>query len=73
VLEAGHHTRDIPKYVQPARYFNISAGGDEALRLIVSQTNPKTNDRSTVTVVGRCVGGGSAVNCTLITLLHEIV
>ncbi|KXN86051.1 Alcohol oxidase [Leucoagaricus sp. SymC.cos] len=62
VLEAGPHTKDVLKHVQPARYFPTLAKGGETFTAHVPKPSDKISGRSVHTVTGRCVGGGSAVN-----------
>ncbi|KAF5359173.1 hypothetical protein D9756_003510 [Leucocoprinus leucothites] len=62
VLEAGPHTKDVLKHVQPAQYFPSLAKGGETYTAYVPKPSDKVLGRSVPTVTGRCVGGGSAVN-----------
>lgn len=63
MLETGPHTKDDLDRIQPARYFPALAKGGEAYAVHAPKPSDKVLGRSCATVAGRCVGGGSAVNC----------
>ncbi|KAG6879088.1 hypothetical protein C0992_005233 [Termitomyces sp. T32_za158] len=63
VLEAGPLTQDKPEYVQPARYFGNVMRGNEVFTMHQSKPSPALSGRSVVISTGRCVGGGSSINC----------
>lgn len=67
VLEAGPHTKDKLEHTQPARCFSFLVPGptNKAMSFHVANAAPELNGRQLVAPSGRCVGGGSSVNCKI--------
>jgi len=63
VLEAGEHTRELPAHTQPARYFSNLAPTSKVVTFNVGKPSEHLGGRSIIISSGRCVGGGSSVNC----------
>ncbi|KAJ3828239.1 hypothetical protein F5880DRAFT_1472940 [Lentinula raphanica] len=66
IIEAGSHSFDLPRHVQPARYLN-SLGKAHAVTFHQSVKSDKLGGRSLIVPAGCCVGGGSAVNFMIYT------
>ncbi|KAK7436182.1 hypothetical protein VKT23_019258 [Stygiomarasmius scandens] len=66
LLEAGPHTHNLDTHVQPARYFQNLAV-NETLTYQIGNPSKALNGRAPVVPIGRCVGGGSAVNFQMYT------
>lgn len=62
IVEPGPHIKGIETHVQPARYFSNLAS-ETTLARYVAKPNPALDGRQVVVPTGKCVGGGSAVNC----------
>jgi len=65
VLEAGLHTKDLPAHTQPARYISHLAPTSKTVTFNVGNAAKEIGGRQLITPSGRCVGGGSSVNCEL--------
>ncbi|KAF5368003.1 hypothetical protein D9758_004392 [Tetrapyrgos nigripes] len=66
LLEAGPHIRNIDTHVQPARYFrNLLV--NETVTYQIGNPSKALNGRAPIVPIGRCVGGGSAVNFQMYT------
>ncbi|KAK7051609.1 hypothetical protein VNI00_004588 [Paramarasmius palmivorus] len=73
ILEAGEHTKNKDAHIQPARYFSHLAPTSKTVTFNVGKPSENIGGRSLVTPSGRCLGGGSSVNCTLTLDLNNIV
>jgi len=71
VLETGPHTKDDLNRIQPAKYYPSLVKAGEAYAVHIPKPSEKLLGRSAPTVAGRCVGGGSAVNCMVQVMLHQ--
>lgn len=65
VLETGPHTQNKPEHIQPARFFSHLAPTSKTMSFNVANAAPELNGRELVAPSGRCVGGGSSVNCKI--------
>jgi hypothetical protein len=66
ILEAGPHSLDVERNVQPVRYMiNLLNANKEAknFTLHISQPTEAVANRQIVFPAGRVLGGGSSVNC----------
>uniref|UniRef100_A0A0W0FAC3 Alcohol oxidase-like protein n=1 Tax=Moniliophthora roreri TaxID=221103 RepID=A0A0W0FAC3_MONRR len=63
ILEAGEHTKGLDAHVQPARYFSHLAPTSKTVTFNIGKPSEYIGGRSLVTPSGRCLGGGSSVNC----------
>jgi len=64
IIEDGPGTRDKPVHVQPARYFgNLVDPNSKTLLRHQGRPSEALGGRSPVVPAGRCLGGGSGVNC----------
>jgi alcohol oxidase len=63
VLEAGPHTRGLDAHRQPARYTSHLHPSSKTVTFNVAKPSEKLGGRAIVVPSGRCVGGGSSVNC----------
>ena len=59
-------TKDVLKHTQPAQFFPSLAKGGDTHNVHIPKPSDKISGRSVPTVAGRCVSGGSAVNCEYI-------
>lgn len=62
ILEAGPHTKDDPRCVEPSRCIQHLELGDPFMSFHVSEPSPYLEGRQILVNSGRCVGGGSMVN-----------
>jgi len=68
IIEDGPGTRDEPVHVQPARYFgNLCDPNSKTLLRHQGRPSEALGGRSPVVPAGRCLGGGSSVNCEQLT------
>jgi len=63
VLEAGLHTKNLDAHTQPARYLSHLAPTSKTVTFNVGNAAKEIGGRQLITPSGRCVGGGSSVNC----------
>ena len=63
VLEAGLHTKDLFSHIQPARYISHLAPTSKTVTFNVGNPAKEVGGRQLVILSGKCVGGGSSVNC----------
>ena len=63
ILEAGEHTKDLDAHIQPFRYFSHLAPTSKTVTFNIGKPSPTIGGRSIITPSGRCLGGGSSVNC----------
>ncbi|KAG9316440.1 GMC oxidoreductase-domain-containing protein [Chiua virens] len=67
ILEAGPHTKNDPRCVEPSRCIEHLADGDPFMSFHVAQPSPSLGDRQLLVNSGRCVGGGSMINNMMYT------
>ena len=64
VIESGPPTtKDDPLHTQPARYFHHLRPDSRTIHFHVARPSEALRGRAPVVPCGRCVGGGSSVNC----------
>jgi alcohol oxidase len=63
LVEAGPHTYGLQSHIQPARFLSHLAPTSKTVAFNVGRPSKNLNGRSLVIQSGRCVGGGSSVNC----------
>lgn len=63
ILEAGPKTAEIPEYIVPGRFFKGLSRPSEAFTFHAGKPSEALASRSAIVPAGRCVGGGSSVNC----------
>ncbi|KAJ8597324.1 hypothetical protein M405DRAFT_855796 [Rhizopogon salebrosus TDB-379] len=64
ILEAGPHTLNKAAHVQPYLYPTHMARTSTTVTFNIGNPSPHLNGRTPVVPCGRCVGGGSSVNCS---------
>ncbi|NHW87562.1 hypothetical protein HA066_24430, partial [Escherichia coli] len=64
------HTQELPDHIQPARYFSNLILPSETFTLHKGKPSEALAGRSVVVPTGRCLGGGSSVNCKRSSWLH---
>ena len=69
ILEAGPHTHDDLAHVQPARFINHLLPTSHTVRCYKAKESEAMGGRALIVPTGRCIGGGSSVNCE-VDLLH---
>ncbi|KAH0827453.1 hypothetical protein J3R83DRAFT_4141 [Lanmaoa asiatica] len=62
ILEAGPHTKDDPRCVEPSRCISHLKPGDPFMSSHATEPSPYLDGRQLVIHNGKCVGGGSAIN-----------
>ncbi|KJA25447.1 GMC oxidoreductase [Hypholoma sublateritium FD-334 SS-4] len=67
ILEAGHHTREVPEHIQPGRYMRNLLQHIDAFSEHTARPTEALANRAVVVPSGRAVGGGSSVNFTTYT------
>lgn len=63
VVEAGPHTQDDLAHIQPARYISHLRPDSKTLRFYQAKESESLGGRAMIVPAGRCIGGGSSVNC----------
>ena len=63
VVEAGPHTQDDLAHVQPARYITHLQPNTKTVKSYQAKESETLNGRAILVQTGRCIGGGSSVNC----------
>lgn len=71
MLEAGLHTKNNPAHTQPARFLSHLAPTSKTVTFNVGNHAAEIGGRQLVIPSGRCVGGGSSVNCEHLSLLSD--
>ena len=72
VLEAGPPTRELLAHIQPARYLSHLAPTSTTVRFHKAGKKEAVGGRELVVPCGKCLGGGSSVNCQLFLAFHEL-
>ncbi|KAG6378102.1 hypothetical protein JVT61DRAFT_13787 [Boletus reticuloceps] len=67
VLEAGPHTKDDPRCVEPSRCIQHLEPGDPFMSIHLTEPSPYLNGRRIDVNSGRCVGGSSVINNMMYT------
>ncbi|KAG5340875.1 hypothetical protein C0989_000229 [Termitomyces sp. Mn162] len=67
ILETGPLTKDLPRHVQPARYFHNLMNPGETFTLHKAKPSLALAGREVVVPSARCLGGGSSVNFAMYT------
>lgn len=60
----GAHTRGLQEHNQPARYLSHLVPTSKTVTFHPGKASPSLGGRAPVVTSGRCIGGGSSVNCT---------
>ena len=63
MIEVGPHTLNNLAHVQPARYALHGAADSKVMKFVTAKPSEALGGRAAVVPGGRCVGGGSSVNC----------
>lgn len=63
IIERGQHSRDIPIHVQPCRFIENIAPTSTTASFHTALPSDHVNGRAITVPSGKCVGGGSAINC----------
>ena len=63
MVEAGPHTQDDLAHIQPARYITHLQPNTKTVKFHQAKASETLDGRVIVVQAGRCIGGGSSVNC----------